>query len=78
MWLTCLLKWPCTGLEIDASVSQVDSMWTEKEFTYDVSFGTNQSGVVGVSDLTSSDDDDEIIGPVTVREVPTGIMRTVL
>jgi len=50
-------------------------MWTEKEFTYDVSFGTNQSGVAGLGDMTSSDDDDddEITGPVTVREVPTGI-----
>ena len=46
-------------------------MWTEKEFTYDVSYGTTQSAVIG-ADMTSSDDDDEVTGPVTIREVPTG------
>jgi len=50
----------------------VDISWTEKEFTYDVSYNTTQSAVVGVGDMTSSDDDDEVIGPITVREVPTG------
>ena len=50
-------------------IVQLD-MWTEKEFTYDVSY-TNQTTAT-IETETSSDEDD-ISGPPMIRELKTGL-----
>lgn len=49
-------------------------MWTEREFTYDISY-TNQT--VTTETETSSDEDEDITGPRMVRELKTGLSVSV-
>lgn len=45
-------------------------MWTEREFTYDVSYTNRTTATVETE--TSSDEDEDEVGPPTVRELKTG------
>ena len=49
-------------------------MWTEKEFTYDVSY--NNQTTTTIETETSSDEDD-ISGPTMIRELKTGLYGAV-
>ena len=45
-------------------------MWTEREFTYDVSYANQTSTTM---ETETSSDEEDIIGPTTVRELKTGV-----
>ena len=49
-------------------IVQLD-MWTEREFTYDVSYANQTSATVE----TETSSDEEETGPTTVRELKTGV-----
>ena len=49
-------------------IVQLD-MWTEREFTYDVSYANQTSAT---TETETSSDEEDITGPTTVRELKTG------
>ena len=50
-------------------IAQLDT-WTEKEFTYDVSYNNQTTATV---ETETSSDEDDIAGPTMVRELKTGL-----
>lgn len=72
----CVSEFACTLFKFNTDfivvliyIVQLE-MWTEKEFTYDVSYANQTTATVETE--TSSDDDEDIAGPPMVRELKTG------